>query len=112
MRRSARPRWRRSPPRRHASNPCSSLLPSRFRTAATEDGRAALTRAPAEACVRPPEEAPGRRARVAGREDLVYCGTTPPPPPPPPPPGTQTLLADDFEAARGWTVNAQGTDKA
>ena len=41
----------------------------------------------------------------------IYCGAPPPPPPPPPPP-TTTIFTDDFEAARGWTVNAQGTDTA
>ena len=45
--------------------------------------------------------------RIIGKE-AQYCGATPPPPPPPP----VTVFADDFEAARGWTANAAGTDTA
>jgi carboxypeptidase T len=41
--------------------------------------------------------------KVIGKE-AQYCGTGGPAP--------VTLFSDDFEAARGWTVNLQGTDTA
>ena len=42
--------------------------------------------------------------RAIGKQ-AQYCNGTPPPP-------EATLFADDFEVARGWTVNAQATDTA